>query len=90
VQSVQLYGAFINIGGGVSGLLHVSQISHERITNVMDVLRIGNKVKVLPPPPPCALRWVLLFHSSHDVLYNALCHGNTTLKCSVHSGWHSP
>lgn len=47
VQSVQLYGAFINIGGGVSGLLHVSQISHERITNVMDVLRIGNKVKVM-------------------------------------------
>lgn len=47
VQSVQLYGAFLDVGGGLSGLLHISQISHEMVTNVTDVLSVGNKVKVM-------------------------------------------
>jgi ribosomal protein S1 len=33
VMSVKPYGAFVDIGGA-SGLLHISQISHDRITNV--------------------------------------------------------
>ncbi len=34
VMSVKPYGAFVDIGNGVSGLLHISQISHDRIANV--------------------------------------------------------
>lgn len=46
VQSVKPYGAFIDIGG-VTGLLHVSQISHERIMNVDKYLSEGDKLKVM-------------------------------------------
>lgn len=45
VQSIKPYGAFVDLGG-VTGLLHVSQISHERITNVDKVLAEGDKLKV--------------------------------------------
>lgn len=47
VQSMQLYGAFLDLGGGLNGLLHVSQISHEMVSNVSDVLSVGNKLKVM-------------------------------------------
>ena len=56
MQSVQMYGAFLDVGGGLSGLLHISQISHEVVNNVTDVLSVGNKVKVSHPPKslPCS------------------------------------
>ena len=45
VQSVKPYGAFVDIGG-VNGLLHISQISEDRVTNVEAVLSEGDKLKV--------------------------------------------
>lgn len=45
VQTVKPYGAFIDIGG-ISGLLHISQISHDRLTTVETVLTPGDKLKV--------------------------------------------
>mmetsp|Transcript_39818 Transcript_39818/g.55297 ORF Transcript_39818/g.55297 Transcript_39818/m.55297 type:complete len:385 (+) Transcript_39818:129-1283(+) len=47
VQSIQVYGAFVDIGGGMNGLLHISQISHERITAVENVLTVGDQLKVM-------------------------------------------
>ena len=44
-MSVKPYGAFVEIGGA-SGLLHISQISHDRITNVEKVLSEGDRIKV--------------------------------------------
>jgi len=46
VQSIKPYGAFIDIGG-ISGLLHVSQISHDRITDIETVLQPGDILKVM-------------------------------------------
>lgn len=46
VQSVKPYGAFIDLGG-TTGLLHVSQISHDRIMNVDKILSEGDKLKVM-------------------------------------------
>jgi len=46
VQTVKPYGAFIDIGGA-TGLLHVSQISHDRIFSVNDILSEGDKLKVM-------------------------------------------
>ncbi|CAM6042644.1 unnamed protein product [Sphagnum compactum] len=46
VQTVKPYGAFIDMGG-VSGLLHISQISHDRLTTVESVLAPGDKLKVM-------------------------------------------
>jgi polyribonucleotide nucleotidyltransferase len=41
------FGAFVNILPGTDGLLHISQISNERIDNVSSVLSEGQKVRVL-------------------------------------------
>lgn len=46
VETIKPYGAFVNIGGGVTGLLHVSQISNKRIKTPEDVLSVGDKVTV--------------------------------------------
>lgn len=46
VETIQPYGAFIDLGDGVSGLLHVSQISEKRIKTPDEVLKVGDTVKV--------------------------------------------
>ncbi|KAJ9536936.1 hypothetical protein OSB04_029669 [Centaurea solstitialis] len=46
VQSLKPYGAFIDIGG-VNGLLHVSQISHDRVSDIATVLQPGDTLKVM-------------------------------------------
>ena len=46
VDSLKDYGAFVELEGGVSGLLHVSQISSQRIKHPGVVLKEGQKVKV--------------------------------------------
>lgn len=46
VDSLKDYGAFVNLEGGVSGLLHISQISSQRIKHPGVVLKEGQKVKV--------------------------------------------
>ncbi|MBB4823783.1 small subunit ribosomal protein S1 [Sporosarcina luteola] len=45
VQRIASFGAFVDIGG-VDGLVHISQLSHEHIDKVSDVLKEGDKVKV--------------------------------------------
>ncbi|KAK9034124.1 hypothetical protein V6N11_050302 [Hibiscus sabdariffa] len=44
VESLKPYGAFIDIGGN-NGLLHVSQISHDRISDIAMVLQPGDTLK---------------------------------------------
>ncbi|KAK4798702.1 hypothetical protein SAY86_031028 [Trapa natans] len=46
VQSLKPYGAFIDIGG-INGLLHVSQISHDRVSDITTVLQPGDTLKVM-------------------------------------------
>ena len=46
VESLQPYGAFVNLGNGLSGLVHISQISMKRIKKPSEVLSVGDKVKV--------------------------------------------
>ena len=46
VESLQDYGAFINLGNGLSGLVHISQISNQRIAHPSAVLKVGDKVKI--------------------------------------------
>ena len=46
VESLQPYGAFIDLGDGLSGLVHVSQISRTRVKLPADVLKVGQDVKV--------------------------------------------
>ncbi len=46
VESLQPYGAFVNLGKGLSGLVHISQICEKRIKKPSEVLAEGDKVKV--------------------------------------------
>ena len=45
VRSLQDYGAFIDLGG-VDGLLHVSQLSWQRVKHPAEVLEVGQPIKV--------------------------------------------
>ena len=46
VRSIMPYGAFVNIGKGTDGLLHISEIDWKRVENVEEVLKEGDKVEV--------------------------------------------
>lgn len=46
VESLQPYGAFVDLKDGLSGLVHISQICQRRIKKPSEVLKIGDKVKV--------------------------------------------
>lgn len=46
VESLQSYGAFVNLGNGMTGLVHISQICNQRIAHPSSVLKVGQKVKV--------------------------------------------
>lgn len=46
VEQLKDYGAFVNIGDGITGLVHISQISDRRLKHPSQVLKEGNKVKV--------------------------------------------
>lgn len=45
VETLQNYGAFIKLENGLSGLVHVSQISSKRVKLPSDVLKVGDSVK---------------------------------------------
>lgn len=45
VESLMPYGAFVNIGNGLSGLVHISQICTRRIKKPREVLKVGQHVK---------------------------------------------
>ena len=46
VTRIMPFGAFVDIGGGNEGLLHISKISSKRVEKVEDVLSIGDEVTV--------------------------------------------
>ncbi len=46
VESLQNYGAFIRLENKLSGLVHISQISHTRIKTPGDVLKVGEEIEV--------------------------------------------
>ena len=45
VETLQNYGAFIKLDNGLSGLVHISQISQKRIKTPGEVLKVGDTVK---------------------------------------------
>lgn len=46
VVKTELFGAFIDVGAEKDGLVHISQVSHERVNRVTDVLNEGDAVTV--------------------------------------------
>ncbi|MCR5792900.1 MAG: S1 RNA-binding domain-containing protein [Lachnospiraceae bacterium] len=46
VEKIQPYGAFVNIGEGLTGLVHISQIAYKHIKSPNEVIKEGQEVKV--------------------------------------------
>ena len=46
IVAIKDFGAFVEIGKGTEGLLHISEIDWKRTNDVNDVFKIGDKVKV--------------------------------------------
>ena len=46
VTRLESFGAFVDLGAGIEGLVHVSEISHQRVGHPQDVLKAGQELKV--------------------------------------------
>ena len=46
VTGITKFGAFVNILPGIDGLVHISEISNERVDDPNKVLKVGQEVKV--------------------------------------------
>jgi small subunit ribosomal protein S1 len=47
ITGIRPYGAFLELDGGVAGLLHISQISYDRIDNLENLFNVGQRAKVM-------------------------------------------
>ncbi len=46
VARIMTFGAFVEVGGGKEGMIHISKLSSKRVEKVEDVVKIGDKVEV--------------------------------------------
>jgi polyribonucleotide nucleotidyltransferase len=46
VKRVANFGAFVDVGDGVEGLLHISKLSNTRVEKVEDIVNVGDEVEV--------------------------------------------
>ncbi|MDR1567921.1 MAG: RNA-binding protein S1 [Streptococcaceae bacterium] len=46
ITGITNFGAFVDLGEGKSGLVHISQVSNDFINNINDVLAVGDEVAV--------------------------------------------
>ncbi|KAJ8479585.1 hypothetical protein OPV22_023312 [Ensete ventricosum] len=47
VSSIKEYGAFVEFNGGQQGLLHISELSHETVARVSDILSVGQELSLM-------------------------------------------
>lgn len=47
VSSIKEYGAFVEFNGGQQGLLHVSELSHEPVSKISDVISVGQQLSLM-------------------------------------------
>ncbi|XP_050384226.1 polyribonucleotide nucleotidyltransferase 2, mitochondrial [Argentina anserina] len=46
VASIKEYGAFVEFNGGQAGLLHISELSHEPVSRISDVVSVGQQLSL--------------------------------------------
>ena len=46
VESLQNYGAFVNLGNGMTGLVHISQLDKNRVEKTTDIVNLGDEIIV--------------------------------------------
>lgn len=47
ISSIKEYGAFVEFNGGQQGLLHVSELSHEPVSKISDVISVGQQLSLM-------------------------------------------
>ena len=47
VSAVMSYGVFINLNNGIDGLVHISEVSWQKVDNLVELFKVGNKFSVL-------------------------------------------
>ncbi|XP_043722685.1 polyribonucleotide nucleotidyltransferase 2, mitochondrial-like [Telopea speciosissima] len=47
VASIKEYGAFVEFNGGQQGLLHISELSHDQVSRVSDVVSVGQQLSLM-------------------------------------------
>ena len=45
IKRLTPFGAFVELGAGLEGLIHISEISNERISDPADILKLGDEIK---------------------------------------------
>ena len=45
VLKISKFGVFVELNGGINGLIHLSEISHTPVKNVEDILQVGTKIR---------------------------------------------
>jgi small subunit ribosomal protein S1 len=50
VTKTELFGAFVDVGVGVDGLVHISQLRSERVNRVSEVVNDGDELTMIEPP----------------------------------------
>jgi small subunit ribosomal protein S1 len=46
VKNMTNFGVFVDLGGGIDGLLHITDISWSRIKHPSELLKLGNEIDV--------------------------------------------
>lgn len=46
VRRIEKFGAFVELFKGTDGLVHISELAHERVGKVEDILKLGDEVTV--------------------------------------------
>ncbi len=46
VTGITKFGAFVSLGGGKSGMVHISEVAHTYVSDIADHLTVGQDVKV--------------------------------------------
>ena len=46
VSSITSFGAFVDLGGGIEGLVHISELSRRRVENAKELVKVGQQVNV--------------------------------------------
>ncbi|MDZ4770783.1 MAG: S1 RNA-binding domain-containing protein [Chloroflexota bacterium] len=78
VKRIELYGAFVDIGIGIDGLLHISQLGQPNVRNVEDVVKAGESITVyVLKVDPEARRIALSLEQPAAVSWDTIREGDT-------------
>jgi small subunit ribosomal protein S1 len=47
VTNVTKFGAFVEIEAGIEGLVHISELSHERVEKATEVTKVGDEIQAV-------------------------------------------